>query len=74
MTDKNQPARIQRELRLHLVDLQLADDPAADLIGRVYARLVELETLVGNNTHPSYSKTYEAAVHKLLEDIQGGQS
>ena len=73
MTNKHQPAQIQRELRLHLIDLQLADAPAADLIGRVYARLVELETLVGNNQHPSYSKTYESAVLKALHEIMDGK-
>lgn len=69
MTDKNHPATIQRDLRHLLIDFQIADDPLASLIARVYARLVELEKLVGVNAHPSYSSTYESAVLKALDDI-----
>lgn len=37
---------LRKQLKYHLVDLQLADDPKQYLIGRVLARLEELETLL----------------------------
>ena len=54
MTSPNQhPVRLTRDLRNLLIDLQLSDDPHAELISAVYARLMELETLVGSFAHPS---------------------
>lgn len=50
MKDPIHPMKLQRELRLHLVDLQLADDPHAELIANVYARLVELENYMSKVT------------------------
>jgi hypothetical protein len=71
MTTKS-PEQIQRALRLYLIDLQLSDDPHADIIGHAYARLVELEAIVGRMSHPAYSDTYRETVVGILQDIQDG--
>ena len=73
MTSKS-PAQIQRALRLYLIDLQLSEDPHADIIAQAYARLVELEHLVGSQSHPTMSPRYEQAVLGMFQEIQGGQS
>lgn len=64
MKEPLHPMKLQRELRLHLIDLQLSDAPHAGLIAQVYARLIELEAIAGkvslvsvmdpHKNHPSH--------------------